>query len=70
MLDVNALVAPGFLHHEFHERVAAWVRASVAKGTVELATCSTKEHLQGVQRQRQVCRILVIVRLGLSQVKG
>jgi predicted nucleic acid-binding protein len=43
LLDVNALVALGFLHHEFHERVAAWVRASVAKGTVELATCSITE---------------------------
>jgi len=43
LLDVNALVALGFLHHEFHERVAAWVRASVAKGTVELTTCSITE---------------------------
>jgi predicted nucleic acid-binding protein len=43
LLDVNALVALGLLHHEFHDRVAAWVRASVAKGTVELATCSITE---------------------------
>jgi len=40
---VNALVALGFLQHEFHERVAAWVRVSVAKGNVELATCSITE---------------------------
>ena len=43
LLDVNALVALGFLQHEFHERVAAWVRTSLAKGTVELATCSITE---------------------------
>jgi len=43
LLDVNALVALGFLQHEFHERVAAWVRTSIAKGTVELATCSITE---------------------------
>ena len=43
LLDVNALVALGFLQHEFHERVAAWVRASVVKGTVQLATCSITE---------------------------
>ena len=27
LLDVNALVALGFTHHEFHDRVAAWVKA-------------------------------------------
>jgi len=43
LLDVNALVALGFLQHEFHERVAGWVRASVVKGNVELATCSITE---------------------------
>jgi len=43
LLDVNALVALGFLQHEFHERVAAWVRTSIAKGTVEMATCSITE---------------------------
>jgi predicted nucleic acid-binding protein len=43
LLDVNALVALGFRQHEFHERVAAWVRALVAKGTVELATCPITE---------------------------
>ncbi len=43
LLDVNALVALGFLQHEFHERVAGWVRRSVVKGTVELATCSLTE---------------------------
>ena len=43
LLDVNALVALGFLQHEFHERVSAWVRVLVSKGTVELATCSITE---------------------------
>jgi len=43
LLDVNALLALGFLEHEFHERVARWVRRLAAKGTPELATCSTTE---------------------------
>lgn len=43
LLDVNALVALGFLEHEFHERVAVWVRTLVSKGTSELATCSITE---------------------------
>jgi predicted nucleic acid-binding protein len=42
-LDVNALVALGFLQHEFHEGVAAWVRESVSKRDGELATCSITE---------------------------
>jgi predicted nucleic acid-binding protein len=43
LLDVNALVALGFLQHEFHQRVAFWVRALIPKGTVQLATCSITE---------------------------
>jgi len=43
LLDVNALVSLGFLEHEFHERVARWVRKSAAKGTPELATCAITE---------------------------
>jgi predicted nucleic acid-binding protein len=44
LLDVNALVALGFLQHEFHQRVAHWVRASGAsKGLLELLTCSITE---------------------------
>src|SRR5258708_7283275 len=38
LLDVNALVALGFLQHEFHGRVATWVAR--AKGPLTLATCS------------------------------
>jgi uncharacterized protein len=40
LLDVNALVALGFLHHEFHDRVAAWVKN---QGFPEVATCSITE---------------------------
>jgi predicted nucleic acid-binding protein len=40
LLDVNALVALGFIHHEFHERMARWV---TAEGFPALATCSTTE---------------------------
>jgi predicted nucleic acid-binding protein len=43
LLDVNALVALGFLQHEFHERVAIWVRVLASKGGVDLATCSITE---------------------------
>ena len=40
LLDVNALVALGVIHHEFHDRVAAWVRAQQFP---PLATCSITE---------------------------
>jgi uncharacterized protein len=43
LLDVNALVALGFLHHEFHERVAAWTARLASDGSTELATCSITE---------------------------
>jgi len=43
LLDVNALVALGFLQHEFHGRVAGWVHTLAAKGAPELATCSITE---------------------------
>ena len=43
LLDVNALVALGFLQHEFHGRVASWVRKLSQKGVPELATCSITE---------------------------
>lgn len=43
LLDVNALVALGFLQHEFHERVAQWVRLLASKGLPELVTCSITE---------------------------
>lgn len=37
LLDVNALVALGFAHQEFHERVARWIKA---EDFPALATCS------------------------------
>lgn len=40
LLDVNALVALGFIHHEFHQRIASWVRA---QHFPPLATCSITE---------------------------
>jgi uncharacterized protein len=40
LLDVNALVALAFAHHEFHDRVAGWVRAQQFP---TLATCSITE---------------------------
>ena len=38
--DVNALVALGFLNHEFHPRVAIWVQSS---NSLEVASCSITE---------------------------
>ena len=43
LLDVNTLVALGFLQHEFHGRVANWVRKLAIRGVPELATCSITE---------------------------
>jgi predicted nucleic acid-binding protein len=40
LLDVNALVALGISHHEFHDRVAAWLRELQFPS---LATCSITE---------------------------
>jgi predicted nucleic acid-binding protein len=40
LLDVNALVALGFIHHEFHNRVAAWIKTQQSP---DLATCSITE---------------------------
>lgn len=39
LLDVNALLALGFLPHEFHQRVATWV----SLGVDDVATCSITE---------------------------
>lgn len=40
LLDVNALVALGFINHEFHARVASWVQSSKSQ---HLASCSITE---------------------------
>ena len=43
LLDVNALVALGFLQHEFHERAAGWVHTLALREVPELLTCSITE---------------------------
>jgi predicted nucleic acid-binding protein len=43
LLDVNALVALGFLQHEFHQRVAHCITAWASEGLPELMTCSITE---------------------------
>ncbi len=40
LLDVNALVALGFVNHELHERVSRWIQAS---RPLQLATCAITE---------------------------
>lgn len=43
LLDVNALVALGFLQHEFHGRVAAWVQSLGKSARYEMLTCPITE---------------------------
>jgi predicted nucleic acid-binding protein len=45
LLDANALVALGFTNHEFHDRLAGWVKshASSSRALLHLATCSITE---------------------------
>ena len=40
LLDVSALVALGFINHEFHDRVVAWL---LAQRSPTLATCAITE---------------------------
>ena len=40
LLDVNALVALGFINHEFHDRVAFWVQS---QSSPNFASCSITE---------------------------
>lgn len=40
LLDVNALVALGFMNHEFHDRMAAWIQS---QNSPRLASCSITE---------------------------
>ncbi|MGB6688664.1 MAG: PIN domain-containing protein [Terracidiphilus sp.] len=40
LLDVNVLIALGYIQHEFHDRVAGWVRS---KKVHPLLTCSLTE---------------------------
>ena len=43
LLDVNSLLALAVFEHEFHVRVASWVKRLGADGVPELATCSITE---------------------------
>jgi predicted nucleic acid-binding protein len=43
LLDVNSLLALVVLEHEFHARVAGWVKRLSGGGVPELATCSITE---------------------------
>jgi predicted nucleic acid-binding protein len=43
LLDVNALVALGFLEHQFHNRVTNWINDLISKGVPEVASCSITE---------------------------
>jgi predicted nucleic acid-binding protein len=43
LLDVSTLVAFCIIDHEFHERVAHWIRGIGSKHELELATCSISE---------------------------
>ena len=40
LLDVNALVALGFINHEFHDRLASWIQS---QHSPSLASCSITE---------------------------
>src|SRR5438309_530371 len=43
LLDVNALVALGFLHHDFHSRVSKWVVNISSEESAEFVTCAITE---------------------------
>ncbi|HEX4426706.1 MAG TPA: hypothetical protein VH079_15005 [Terriglobales bacterium] len=50
LLDMNALVALGFINHEFHDRVASWVQSLQiqsqkirSQNSLSLASCSITE---------------------------
>ena len=43
LLDVNALVALGFLEHEFHERVGRWLLSLGKATSYEILTCAITE---------------------------
>jgi len=43
LLDVNALLALGFLEHEFHDPVTNWIKDLTLNGVPDLASCSITE---------------------------
>jgi predicted nucleic acid-binding protein len=75
LLDVNSLLALGVLHHEFHDRVAAWIARVAKKGIPDLATCSITELgfvrvLSQAQQYRssaaQACELLLMLKASES----
>ncbi len=55
LLDVNALLALGFLQHEFHVRVASWVNGLASRGTLSwLLFPSQNLDLSGFSRTPQI----------------
>jgi hypothetical protein len=69
LLDVNALVALGFLNHEFHHRVASWIRSH---NSPNLASCPTTEvGFVPVLEQAPACGFTVAqARTPLLRLKG
>ena len=51
LLDVNALVALGFLNHEFHARIASWVQSSNAS---QLMSCSITEKGRVIKKRHSL----------------
>ena len=43
LFDVNALIALGFLEHEFHERVGRWLLSLGKATSYEILTCAITE---------------------------
>ena len=43
LLDVNVLVALGFLEHEFHDRVGRWLLTLGKAASYEILTCAITE---------------------------
>ncbi len=43
LLDVNALIALGFMEHSLHSRVAGWVRSLSRRRDLQLMTCPITE---------------------------
>ena len=68
LLDVNALVALGFLEHEFHPRMASWVSRNVHA----MATCAITElgFLRVLSQAPQYCLTVSDARSLLLRLKA
>jgi hypothetical protein len=64
LLDVNVLVALGFLQHEFHERVASWVHTFGIQSMIRSLPENLIHFWPGRARERRVLhRLVELVRL-------